>query len=70
MIFYPTMEERTEREKIILGRINEVLDQHDYIFRNREDFCENRTDWDALADIAEAFYYRLLDIKYLLKQNG
>ncbi len=51
-------------EKIlkIKEKINETLKINDYIFRNREDFIESRTDWNRLAEIVEEFYWLLRTI--------
>lgn len=42
---------------------------HFYIFNNREDFVETRTDWSELADTAETLYYLIEDIKGLLNKG-
>jgi hypothetical protein len=45
-----------DKELLIKEKTQEVLDENDYIFENREDFVKSRTNWDRLADIAEDFY--------------
>jgi len=40
-----------------------------YIFNNREDFVEGRTDWDDLKDTCENFYYVIENIKELIERN-
>jgi len=59
------------KTKIEVLKIIEDLDNRGdfYIFNNREDLVEERTDWDELKDIAERFYYAIEDIKYLLNKN-
>ena len=40
-----------------------------YIFNNREDFVEGRTDWEDLKDTCENFYYVIENIKDLLNRG-
>ncbi len=40
-----------------------------YIFNNREDFVESRTDWDELKDTSENLYYLIENIKDLLNKG-
>ncbi len=40
-----------------------------YIFNNRKDFVDTRTDWNELADIAENLYYLIENIKDLLNKD-
>lgn len=47
----------------LLQKIRDAFKQHDYIFRNREDFVEGRTTWDNLAEISECFYWLLSEIE-------
>ena len=51
----------------ILQKIQDVMDKHDYILENREDFIEARTSWATLAEMTEAFYNTLLTIQTILK---
>lgn len=54
----------------ILKMIDDLEERGDfYIFNNREDFVEGRTDWDELSDIAERFYYTIENIKDLLNKS-
>ena len=60
---------KNEKKNRLLAEVNEVLDFNDYIFRNREDFVESRTDWGRLAEISEAFYWKLHTIKDALQSD-
>jgi hypothetical protein len=54
----------------ILKMIDDLEERGDfYIFNNREDFVEERTDWDELSNIAERFYYTIENIKDLLNKS-
>lgn len=49
------------------SRVDEVLKYNDYPFRNREDFCEERMDWQDLANRADNFYWLLVTLQDELK---
>lgn len=40
-----------------------------YIFENREDFVDTRTDWNSLADIAEQLHEALEQIKTVITKR-
>ena len=54
----------------ILNLIKSLDDRgYFYIFNNREDFVEGRTDWEDLKDTCENFYYVIENIKDLLNRG-
>lgn len=57
-----------DKLKKIVAEIDVALLNNGYIFKNREDFCELRTDWNRLAEISEDFYYLLKSIKSELEK--
>ena len=58
---------RTREE--LIEEINSRLELHDYPFRNREDFTEDRFPWDEVSEAANDFYYMLLEVKDFLDEQ-
>jgi hypothetical protein len=58
------------KTKAEILKVIEDLDKRGnfYIFNNREDFVEGRTDWEELKDTAENLYYAIENIKDLLNR--
>lgn len=40
-----------------------------YVFDNREDLVEGRTDWESLKDTADSFYHALIEIRGLANSS-
>jgi uncharacterized protein YprB with RNaseH-like and TPR domain len=61
----------SSKTKSEILKVIEDLDKRGnfYIFNNREDFVEGRTDWEELKDTAENLYYAIENIKDLLNKG-
>ena len=61
----------SSKTKAEILKVIEDLDKRGnfYIFNNREDFVEGRTDWEELKDTAENLYYAIENIKDLLNKG-
>jgi hypothetical protein len=61
----------SSKTKAEILKVIEDLDRRGnfYIFNNREDFVEGRTDWEELKDTAENLYYAIENIKDLLNKG-
>ena len=59
-----------KNQEKILKLISDLEERgHFYVFENREDLVEGRTDWESLKDTADSFYYALMEIKDLMNNK-